>query len=282
MLISELLTDIGDLTDYKIHFAKYDQKKEPLDVYLADFDNEWKGWNAWSTGNNIFSRKYIFSLINFYPENNTWLFGGIWEVKSFNRELAEKVKNKQAEPCYLYDIELSKKYRDLIGRLKISYEHKDRAVRVMMEKYFPRLELKEILAEPYSEKSFAGYKNLHVDFAKMKRIVTKSLPEWKNALQIKGIYLLTDKLTNRRYVGQAAGEGGIWQRWSDYVNTYHGGNVGLKKYLSEKGQDYFDNNFTFTLLEIVESNLENDINDRETYWKNVLLSRNPEFGFNEN
>ena len=38
---------------------------------------------------------------------------------------------------------------------------------------------------------------------------------------------------------------------------------------------------SFVLNELGEV-IQNDINDRETYWKNVLLSRNPEFGFNEN
>ncbi len=280
MLLNELLTDIGELEDYKIHFAKYDQKAEPLDVYLANFD-DWKVWNAWSKGKNEFNRKFIFSLINFYPEADTWLFGGIWEVKSFYSERAEIVK-KNKDGGILYNITLSDKYKDLIGRLKITYAHKDRAVRCFMERYYPKFELKEILAEPYSEKSFPGYKNLHVDFSKIKRVISKDQIEWKAALQIKGIYLLTDKLSGKRYVGQASGQGGIWQRWSDYVKDGHGGNVALKCLVKSEGREYVDQNFTFTLLEIVESNLEKDIDARETYWKNVLMTRNPKFGYNEN
>ena len=112
MKINELLKDIGDLTDYKIHFAKCDKKAEPLDVYLDNF-NDWKCWNAWSKGKNEFNRRYIFSLINFYPEPDTWLFGGIWEVNSFDYEEAELVK-KTKEGGILYDISLSNKYKELI------------------------------------------------------------------------------------------------------------------------------------------------------------------------
>lgn len=151
-----------------------------------------------------------------------------------------------------------------------------------MEKYYPKFELKEILAEPYSDKKFYGYKNLHVEFARIKRIINKSQNEWKSALQIKGIYLLTDKISGKRYVGQASGQGGIWQRWSDYVKDGHGGNVALKHLVKSEGRDYVEHNFTFTLLEIVESNLEKDINSREDYWKKVLMTRDPKFGYNEN
>lgn len=280
MKIAELLTEIGNLKEYKIHFAKYNQRAEPLDEYLTNFD-DWKVWNAWSNGQNFFNRKYIFSLINFYPESDTWLFGGIWEVKGFNKEGAEEAKKKK-NGSFLYDIALSDKYKDLIGRLKITYSYKERTVRVCMEKYFPEFELKEILASPYSEKSFPGYKNLHVDFSKIKRIIEKSQSEWESALQIKGIYLLTDKSSGKRYVGQASGQEGIWQRWSDYVKDGHGGNVALKRLVQNKGRDHVDKNFTFTLLEIVESNFEKDIDARETYWKNVLMTRNPDFGYNEN
>lgn len=149
----------------------------------------------------------------------------------------------------MYDISLSEKYKDLIGRLKISYAHKDRAVRCFMEKYYPKFELKEILAEPYSGNVFPGYKNRHVKFSTIKRIIGKTLIDWKTALQIKGIYLLTDKLTGKRYVGQASGEDGIWQRWSDYVNDGHGGNVALRRLEKAEGREYVEKNFTFTLLE---------------------------------
>lgn len=62
--ISDILSGIGDVTEYKIHFAKHDKKAEPLDVYLAIFA-DWKGWNSWIKGKNEFNRRYIFSLINF-------------------------------------------------------------------------------------------------------------------------------------------------------------------------------------------------------------------------
>ena len=57
------------LREYKIHFAKY-SGTEPLDAYIRDF-NEWEAWNRWSNGKDDFNRKYIFSLMSFYPERDT-------------------------------------------------------------------------------------------------------------------------------------------------------------------------------------------------------------------
>ena len=57
----------------------------------------------------------------------------------------------------------------------------------------------------------------------------------------------------------------------------------LKKLLdSHGGIQYARENYKFTLLEIVESNIENDIDDRESYWKRVLMSRLESVGHNKN
>ena len=134
IFLSEIMTGLKPLKQYKMHFAKYDKSDEPLDVYMNSFE-EWKGWNEWSNGKDEFNRKYIFSLINFYPEKDTWLFGGIWKVVDHY-----PLKG----PGRHYRIELCDEYKKFIGRLKIKYAHKDRMVRNLMEKYFPQLILKEI------------------------------------------------------------------------------------------------------------------------------------------
>ena len=67
--LSEIMTNLHPLDQYKIHFAKYDGNN-PLDVYIGSFE-EWKLWNMWSNGKNDFNRRFIFSLIDFYPERDT-------------------------------------------------------------------------------------------------------------------------------------------------------------------------------------------------------------------
>ena len=54
----------------------------------------------------------------------------------------------------------------------------------------------------------------------------------------------------------------------------------LKKLLRENGEDY-KFGFKYSILEVCNMNLGNDyIKERETYWKDVLLTRN--FGLNDN
>lgn len=270
--LSEIFTNLHPLKEYKIHFAKADPT-EPLDAYMRGFE-EWEWWNRWSNGKNDFNRKYIFSLISFYPERDTWLFGGIFEV------VARDFENGGAYP---YTVALCEEYQKFIGRLKIRYPHRERQVRNRMEHYFPQLTVKEILEESYAIHPFPGYKNLDVSFTALENVISKDHPSWKNALLIKGIYLIRDTNTGKIYVGKASGEKGIWQRWSDYIYDGHGGDVDLKKLMEEKGGlSYARKYYRFTLLEIVDSNMENDLDNRENYWKNVLMSRKENVGHNKN
>ena len=86
-----------------------------------------------------------------------------------------------------------------------------------------------------------------------------------------------------KYVGKASGKDGFWQRWSDYIGTGHGGDVDLEKLLKYNGGiQYAIDNFKFSILEIVESNMDDDIDSRESHWKRVLMSRLPNVGHNKN
>ena len=72
----------------------------------------------------------------------------------------------------------------------------------------------------------------------------------------------------------------IWHRWNEYAKNGHGGNIELKELLKINGEDY-RYNFKYSILEVCNMNLGNDyIIDRESYWKEVLLTR--QFGLNRN
>lgn len=269
IFLSELFNELGDLKDYKLHFAKMAGGSRPLDVFMqsyTDGSDDWKNWNRWSNGKDEFNRKYIFSLIQYHLENDTWLFGGIWEV-------IDKEEPFPRTEGYPYTIKLCDAYKKFIGRLKITYAHKDRSVRNRMENYFPDLVVKELLDEVVTTYEFRGHKNLDVLFKDLEQIYRSKNGQWENALSVKGIYLITDVSGKKRYVGKASGKQGIWQRWRDYIETGHGGDIELKKLVTDKGFEYVRDNYKFTLLEIVNAWDEKDIDDRETYWKEVLLTR---------
>ena len=42
--------------------------------------NEWFDWNKWRNNYDEFKRQYLFSLIDFYPETEMWLFGGVYKI----------------------------------------------------------------------------------------------------------------------------------------------------------------------------------------------------------
>ncbi len=141
-LLKILKLDKDKLDQYKAHFARYngrlepDRPEEPLDAFVRS-KKRWDGWNKYKVKKrNDFNRKYIFSLMKFYPEDSIWLFGGIYEVLSIKR--GEYV---------IKSVDNGKKF---IGRLKLRHSYKSRAARVKLENYFDDFVISEILKEQYS------------------------------------------------------------------------------------------------------------------------------------
>ena len=82
-------------------------------------------------------------------------------------------------------------------------------------------------------------------------------------------------------MGSATAGEGIWSRWCAYSATGHGGNIELKALLNREGSEYADN-FQFSVLEIADTHAsQDDVLERETFWKQMLLSRTP-YGYNAN
>jgi len=62
----------------------------------------------------------------------------------------------------------------------------------------------------------------------------KIMPTYYEALKkVTGIYCLTDTFNGKLYIGSATGEDGVAQRWGNYLNSKHGGNVKLKNLYKE-------------------------------------------------
>ena len=126
---------------------------------------------------------------------------------------------------------------------------------------------------------FPGYNSVAISNGVLRIITEQKIASWHAALSnIKGVYLITDTSTGKHYVGKASGNVGIWQRWCDYAVTGHGGNVDLKTLLSQHGPEH-RRHFQYSILEIADTHASDlDILARESYWMNVLKTR--EFGLN--
>lgn len=266
------LIKIDEPRKFKLHAARWNGVDQPLDVYVRD-KNEWFHWNTWRNNKDEFSKQYIFSLIDFYTETNMWLFGGIYEV----------IKRNNVPKSHSYEIKEIVEYSAYVGRLKIKLEKPSRGRAFLLENHLNKMIIAEILKQPYSGAIFPGYEKINHDFSILLPIFRNEKPDWKAALvNVKGVYVIMDKSNGKKYVGSAYGDSGIWARWSCYLGTGHGWNDELTKLIKQEGYDYASKNFRLTLLEYRSMKVDDKvIIDRESYWKEVFLSRGS-YGYNKN
>ena len=80
------------------------------------------------------------------------------------------------------------------------------------------------------------------------------------------IYYIYDVTLRKGYVGSAGGQDNLWQRWTEYAATGHGGNTRLKKCKPK--------NLLFSILErLPEDTLKEELLKRESEWKERLHTR---------
>ncbi|WP_197727564.1 hypothetical protein [Rhizobium ruizarguesonis] len=140
-----MLKDIWKLenqTDFKLHFARYNGKNEPLDVWARD-QREWQQWQEYRPGRDDFNRPFVFSVIQFYHEPDIWLFGGVWQIVRRHTDR--------------YDVVLADHGSPFVGRLKLKLAYNDRSTRVRLENHYDAFEVQEIIREPYSGRGFPGF-----------------------------------------------------------------------------------------------------------------------------
>lgn len=152
------------------------------------------------------------------------------------------------------------------------------------ESMLPNMAVGSILEAPYIGEDFPGHNKINHRFSELHPIWQENKPDWYVSLKhTKGVYMITDEKTGKRYVGAAYGEEGIWSRWGCYMKTATGHNDELVELIKEKGFSYAENFFRFTILEQASSrDSEQFIMHREAFWKDVMLSRNPKLGYNLN
>ncbi len=254
---------------YKCHFARWNHRNQPLDVWVRS-KADWQGWQEYRNINDRWKgTDFIFSLLKFYHQPDMWLFGGIFQI-------LEKREDG-------YEVELMDYGSEFIGRLKIRSAYKERTSEVFFSNHYSEFEVKEILPEVYTGRVFPGFQNINLSFSELETLISNERPDWKAALgSVKGVYLITDTKKDKRYVGSAYGIGGVWQRWSCYMESGHGGNVGLQPLVVKQSLEYCREHFKFTLLEHRAVSTDDQlILERESHWKEILGTRGPS-GYNKN
>lgn len=217
--------------------------------------------------------QYCFGFVRLKENSDHWLLVTAGEITSIP---------DKPDTCGHRELE---RFQGLIGRLIIKYHKGNTFSRYIfnMRGIIEEAKVHEILPNIYEPIKFDGFENVHLKFSTLKHILEgKKYSDYRAALQgVKGVYCLTDKNEGKLYIGSATGENGILQRWADYINTQTGGNKALIELYDEKGEEYFIDNFEFTIIEAFPKNTSSDfVRKREDYWKEAFSSR--EHGYNRN
>jgi hypothetical protein len=268
-----LASMLGDLDPArcKLHCATWDGKDHPIDVLARDWQ-EWVGWSRYRPKSDVFNRDFIFTMAKARNGPDQWLFGGVFEVMGRSHVVGDNS----------YDIRLR---ADLMGayikRLMIHFEQAGRNARLVLDTALDRMSVASILAEPYVGEAFPGLDQIDHTLDVLEVAVRQEWHDWRGALQhVKGVYVIHDRETGKPYVGSASGDTGIWARLCQCVNDPHGGKD-LRELVEAMGDDYARTNLSFALLEFWSPRTPDEhVLKRESYWKDVLLSR--KFGHNKN
>lgn len=258
----------------KLHFARMnDDGDDPLEVFKrGEFDN----WQSWQTRRN-FSRPMVVALLTM--PGNYWLFAGIYSVDDEPEFIHG---DGWSRGLFKYPMTRLDAEKAPNGRIIIDFDYRSRQSYPFAENHADELIVSDILREPPSISNFHGFRNVNISMADLRVIVRQHLPDWRAALSsVKGIYLITDPRTGKSYVGKADGLSGLWGRFCTYAETIHGNNAGLIDLLDAAGKTEAMN-WRLTILEVVDLNGSDDlIDERETFWKTVLMTRTPN-GLNHN
>lgn len=213
-------------------------------------------------GTNVFGNTdYLVSFIG--QESTKALLFGFFKVGDFEQKDNGK---------FYYELEEISVCSELVNRAVIDWGTGTRAWHQGFKSN--KKEVLEILPKGYLGQ-FPGLTNFILDFNELKRLFENpdANRDWKNHLSsVNGIYMILDKLTGNQYIGSACGKFGIWQRWSDYAKTKHGGNQLLIDL--HKNDIEYQRNFQFTVLQTLPSNLTNkEVVEIENLYKKKFGTR---------
>lgn len=239
-----------------------------LDVWLGHTDVEKSTgtckncsyWGWYGSQHNFYQGQTVFSFVRI--DDDEWLFISAAEILDVPKDSYATVK-------------ILEQFMPLFGRLVIKCKKGNTYSRYTfnLSTFLDQATVKEILPTLYSGETFEGYDRVYLPFHRLSYIFNgKILPTYYEALRkINGVYCLTDTCTGKLYIGSATGEEGVAQRWGNYLDSKHGGNKKLIDLYKEKGDEYFEMYFTYTLLEYFSLSYDQaKILEREQYWKKCL------------
>lgn len=261
------ILNLEELENTKIRFVKQSRPTDDLIAMFKEDREQLLGWQFWnySANKSFYVGQTAIGFVKI--DADKWL---LFDVSRITKDL-----NRFSAVGYEY--ESVKEYEKYFGRIIIEYKNKGQQMVRRAESVINDCRVLQILEDTFDNDIFPGYENVNLSWHDLRRVLNKSV--WKTALENqKGVYLITDESNGRMYVGSAYGKEMLYGRWLSYVRTGHGGNVELKK---DFDFDYVKKNFRYSVLDIFKYTIDDRIIiNRETWWKNALMTR--KFGYNKN
>lgn len=260
---------IEDLNDVKIRFnLMIDNNWNPIELFKnGAIDTMLRGqyWN-YSKQKSYYKGQTTIGFIKISQNDDLWLLFHIGKI----------TKDLDIFNGIGYEYENLDEYNIYLGRMIVRFKNTSQMMVRKATSVIDDITIEQILPDTFDNDLFPGYDNVNISFDEMKRVITKDT--WKTALyNQKGVYLITDTSNGKMYVGSAYGDNMILGRWKSYLKNGHGGNIELKKL----DFSHIKLHFKYSILEIFKASTDDKkIIERESWWKNTLMTRN--FGYNAN
>lgn len=260
---------LENIKDVKVRFnIMFADNWNPIEIFKSNEQKtilEGQYWN-YSKNKSYKAGQTTIGFIRIKSNENLWL---LFHIGKITKDL--NILNGVG-----YEFETLNEFQPYFGRLIVKFKNTSQNMIRNAESVIDDCEIVQILPDTFDNDIFPGYDKINVSWKELSRIVEKET--WKTALQNqKGVYLITDTFTGKKYVGSAYGEEMILSRWKSYIKTGHGHNKELKIL----DFDYMQEHFRYSLLDIFKSTTDAQvIIERESWWKEVLQTR--KFGYNAN
>jgi hypothetical protein len=276
--IQELLFNRGLNKDEKIKLVRHKDNREVIVVDNIEykeclFDLYRYNKSAFMTyqseqGNEVFKNvDYIVSFIG--EEGSTARFVGVYKV--FPVQLIEK-----GEAKYFYPMEEVSGFEALKERVIIDW---GKSALAWHQWIYNVKEVVEI-TPGLNHVQFSDYTDFVLDFHQLKEIFEMGYPDWKKMLSaVNCIYVISDAMTGKQYVGSTYGKDGIWGRWSVYAKEGHGKDISLIELVNIDPS--YAKNFRFTIMKLLPRIIAmEEAIKMETQYKKKLGTN--AFGLNNN
>lgn len=230
--------------------------------------------------------QYILNFVG--TQGTTGRFEGCYLVKGVRSmegiTLPESFPIKpEKSPVFYYNLEKTDIMSDYVERLLIDW---GKGARNWCHNGTTEKEIVALMPHRNAQlvSKLTDFENMRLSFDELESIIAAPdfYSDWVGALSTTyAIYLITDTVSGKQYVGSAYGKNGLYGRWSEYVNTRHGGNKKIKELLKEDSERY--HKFQFSILQILPKSLAVDntsVIEIESLWKSKLNTI--QFGLNDN